>query len=492
MEFMAFDEDTEACMELAALPSSHIIVRSQLEAAMQRHKDLIEGGNAKKKFTLDKLKEKQVAWRRKHDALVRRKRFLAAKFRPVAAPTRRKSFDSVSNKQASPSSRSRAHAESENTDLAFSSEDPKTPSKCVFIADNLESKSLSRSSSFSGLSVSDGEHEQTSPSSSKQSNIYILGSTGEKFANATTCGNPQTAPGSLAPSRRGSTTSIAPPKQRRSSHDAFARTTSMKLSALRAGSRTFERSNSKIPVPNDAEVVDAALGVKIKETFGFDSVMTLARRHNMRVEDVKKKWEQFHTFDVNGDVVLSIQEFKKVIRHMCGIPDKDPIPNHLFAAMWSATDLDNDGQISFEEFLLWSTGVQYSEEMLVPDPEERMLRSIAREHKLELANVERLKGPYDKHDVDHTGLMEHQFHELVCELLHRKSEDFSDQRMRRHWKEVNPEGGKLGFREFAVWWNHTFNEKGELHKSKSGHLGGSLHLPHGDAIMSRRSSAAKI
>jgi len=198
------------------------------------------------------------------------------------------------------------------------------------------------------------------------------------------------------------------------------------------------------------------------EIFGFDSIVSLAKRHNLRVDEVKKKWEQFHMFDSNGDVVLSMQEFQRVVRSLCGIPDREAIPSHLFNACWTESDTDKDGCINFEEFLLWSNGVQYTEEMMVPDPEERMLRSIAREHGLELQKVERLKGPFDKYDVDHIGVSEQQFHDLVCDLLHTNTQDFSDHRMKRHWREVNPSGGKLSFKDFAVWWNNTFNEKGEL------------------------------
>jgi len=220
------------------------------------------------------------------------------------------------------------------------------------------------------------------------------------------------------------------------------------------GSNTRGRS----PQPSEEET----LAKKDKDEFSFDNIMALAKKHNLRADEVKKRWEQFHKYDKDGDVVLSQQEFQKVVRSLIGLPDTEPIPDHLFNACWAAGDTDNDGNINFEEFLLWSTGVQYTEEMMVPDPEERMLRCVAREHGLELDEVERLKPRFDKFASDKAGITEHEFHDLVCELLHTNTQDFSDLRMKRHWREVNPSGGKLRFADFAVWWNSTFSDNGEM------------------------------
>lgn len=194
------------------------------------------------------------------------------------------------------------------------------------------------------------------------------------------------------------------------------------------------------------------------EALSFDVIVALARRHNLRIDEVKKKWEQFHMFDTNGDVTLSMQEFQRVVRALCGIPEPDPIPPHLVKECFKETDADQDGSISFEEFLLWVNGVQYCEEMMVPDPEERMLRRIARENGLDLADVERVKNPFFKYDTDKQGITEDQFHDLICDLLKTNKEDFAGHRMKRHWREVNPSGKQLTFPDFAVWWNNTYKK----------------------------------
>merc|ERR550537_1513175 len=96
--------------------------------------------------------------------------------------------------------------------------------------------------------------------------------------------------------------------------------------------------------------------------------------------------------------------------------------------------------------------------MMVPDPEERMMRSIARDNGIDLIDVERVKDPFFKYDTDKTGITEQQFSDLICDLLKTDSKDFPEHRMKRHWREVNPRGGKLSFRAFAVWWNLTYKQ----------------------------------
>lgn len=214
---------------------------------------------------------------------------------------------------------------------------------------------------------------------------------------------------------------------------------------------------------------------KTPQAISFNMIVPLARKHNLRIDDVKKKWEQFHMFDSNGDIVLCAEEFQKVVRVLTGIPDNEHLPTHLFSAAFAASDTDSDGSINFEEFLLWSNGVQYCEEMMVPDPEERLIRRIAREHGMDIVEVERIKGIFDRFDLDKSKAIEEQeFKDLVCELLRTSTQEFSENRLKRYWREVNPAGGTLAFKEFAVWWSSTFGmqEQPDLLGSPSSSLMG--------------------
>jgi len=84
LEIMNLGSLVEARKELAALPNStgNVILRCDLDTAIRRLKDSLQSTQSQhRRVELCHLKERQVAWRRKHDALVRRKRSQAARFR---------------------------------------------------------------------------------------------------------------------------------------------------------------------------------------------------------------------------------------------------------------------------------------------------------------------------------------------------------------------------------------------------------------------------
>jgi Ca2+-binding EF-hand superfamily protein len=225
----------------------------------------------------------------------------------------------------------------------------------------------------------------------------------------------------------------------------------------------------------ELDLVFALEDLSPKKEDTFDSCVTLARKHHLRLEDVRKKWDQYRLLDENGDRNLSLEEFQKVVRIMCKIPDDRPIPAHLTHRLYNETDTNGDGMISFEEFLLWSTSVQYSEEMLVPDPAERMLRLVARQNGLHVQDVDRIKVTFDKCDIDLTkSIEETQFKKVVAELMNMKPEDISDTRMKRYWREVvPPHAGNATFKDVAVWWHKTCTDNGQtlIRRDTSANLG---------------------
>jgi len=427
LEIMAFDEVMEANIELAALPGCNVIVRSQLDAAMQKQRELSKSGSSKNIKTLDLLKDRQVAWRRKHDALVHRKKLQAARFRSggkTSSPQKKKCDEIL--EEANDSERVFSDDKSSLSDTTENEALSRIGSKPL-VGGNTSPRADSLSS-FGGVDSDDEEVKRPQPPTTQTPSL----AQGQR-ASAASNSNSSSRRTSMALSRRGSGENLgqASGKPRRAS-------TVKLLTSIRGRS----------PIPSEEPVA------KKEEVMPFESMMALARKHDLRVGEVKKKWEQFHLYDANGDISLSLQEFNCLVRGLCGIADDLPIPSHLVSKSWKEADGDGDGVISFEEFLAWSCGVQYCEEMMVPDPEERLVRKIARETGIDLVDVERVKAPFDKYDVEKIGLEEKDFNLLICELLQSDLEDYGEKRMRGHWQQVcNRRGGKVDFAKFAVWWN---------------------------------------
>jgi len=321
------------------------------------------------------------------------------------------------------------------------------------------SRTTSRASSSSGMSdVSNPDVQRTDQKTTppgRPAALSFLSSPASSLVSSPA--SPLRKPSLVVSPRRGScddgtvrTPSNGLVPGRRASHDSTLSTTFYNNRKIQASTTL---SSLSLPTADEKDE-------RSKQDISFDLIVPLARKHNLRVDEVKKKWEQFHMFDSDGDIVLSAEEFQKVVRVLAGIPDDEHLPAHLFSAAWSAGDTDRDGSINFEEFLLWSNGVQYSEEMMVPDPEERLMRRIARENDMDIVAVERIKAIFDRFDLDKSKAIEEQeFKDLVCELLRTSTQDFSENRLKRYWREVNPAGGTLAFKEFAIWWSQTFGMK---------------------------------
>lgn len=144
-----------------------------------------------------------------------------------------------------------------------------------------------------------------------------------------------------------------------------------------------------------------------------------------------------------------MEEFEGAMRKRCA--PGEPIP----ASLRAAAILSFEGEeISFEEFLLWSQTTTFVEET-VSNPRERHLRQLARDHKIDLVQVESLLKAFNAFDTDGSGYIEwEEFRQVVCTMLKVKEPtDISEARLARYWNEADPHHlGKLGFEQFMVWY----------------------------------------
>lgn len=187
----------------------------------------------------------------------------------------------------------------------------------------------------------------------------------------------------------------------------------------------------------------------------FEQVIQLAKKHNLSVDDVHEKMRDFQDFDTSGNGYLSQDEFEATVRRLCHIPADSQIPHHLLANHFSKIDMDEDGQVSFEEYIIWSMETAYSEEVLVPDKNDRDMRRLARDNDIPITEVERVKKVFDQFDLDGSGNIEtEEFFHVIMKLLNaQKPSDVSKKKLERYWNEADRDGsGEISFEEFLLWY----------------------------------------
>lgn len=194
------------------------------------------------------------------------------------------------------------------------------------------------------------------------------------------------------------------------------------------------------------------------DSIDFEMVVQMAKKHNLNVDEVHEKMVDFSSFDKGGSGYLSPEEFEIIVRQVCHVRPDSPTPMHLLQSHWSQVDMDDDGKVSFEEYLIWTMETAYSEEVLVPDKNDRMLRHLAREHGFPITEVERMKTLFDEFDTDKSGQIEiEEFFHVIMKIMKCKNpSDISQKKLKRYWTEADRDGsGEISFEEFLLWYNNV-------------------------------------
>lgn len=190
----------------------------------------------------------------------------------------------------------------------------------------------------------------------------------------------------------------------------------------------------------------------------FDLCTFLSRKHKIDLRLVKEVYDDFKSFDSDKNMLLSLDEFKECVRAKCRLSSHAEVPEHLTLALWKVADRDGSNAVEFEEYLLWSFGANFLEEIAVPDEETRLLRKMARELKMLLPDIEFFKTLFDKYDTDGTGTIEEgEFKVLLCEILKVDQSSVSSAALLRYWTEADTNrNGSVDFKEFLKWYLNMF------------------------------------
>lgn len=224
--------------------------------------------------------------------------------------------------------------------------------------------------------------------------------------------------------------------------------------------RTGSRVTSRSMTVADVEFADGAKKNLPKFTgVTFEEVVKLAKDHHIPIEEVRKKKEEFESYDTGGAGELSLGDLRYAVRDKCNIPANEPLPEHLMLRQWAHADTDGSGTLNFKEFLLWSLNTAYSEEMMVTDPLERQLRAVARNLRVPITDVERVKAIFDKFDLDGSdSIDEDEFNKALFILMEvTNPSELPENKLKRYWRDADVSGnGEINFEEFLLWYLRSF------------------------------------
>lgn len=196
----------------------------------------------------------------------------------------------------------------------------------------------------------------------------------------------------------------------------------------------------------------------------FQRLAILARKYHMTIDDLRDARDEFAHYDKVNSGTITAQEFQRLVRARCNLPTDKPFPLHLLNALGSMNigGIVSGGTVSFEDFLVWTIHCAYTEEFMVPNASERQIRQLAREQKMSLLDVEKIKCVFDSFDVDGSGEIEEcEFRNILYGLWDVRNEaDVSDKKLQRYWRELDFDGsGSCNFEEFLIWYTTNFKDR---------------------------------
>lgn len=235
------------------------------------------------------------------------------------------------------------------------------------------------------------------------------------------------------------------------------------------GAKSSPSSPSRKSIAVRALTVKEAKRIQAEKA-EFRHLVNLSRIYQVQLDDLRDTRERFHSIAFDTDQTgerrdrrITQEGFRSLVREFCHVPEDQPIPFHLTNALphlRQETDPKKHNLVCFDEFLLWTLTCAYTEDYMVASPADRHIRQLARDHKMQLIDVERIKSTFDLFDTDKSNQIERsEFRGLLCKLMKIKNEnDISESRLHRYWRELDEDcSGEITFDEFLLWYTKSFN-----------------------------------
>lgn len=204
------------------------------------------------------------------------------------------------------------------------------------------------------------------------------------------------------------------------------------------------------PDPNEGKVVEV-----VEEETPEQRARRHAKTTGLRLGDVRRIQSLFDQALALGEVkgkTLPLEHFRTWLCQHCGLDPEKTVPGHLLESDWPKDS--EDVELTEEDFVSWYNNKQWSEEIMVPDPQERQLRRFCKKQGFKITEVERVKAAFDKADKDGSGALDHyEFQQVYCQLEGIDVSQVNETKFRILWQEVDEDfSGSIDLMEFAKWY----------------------------------------
>jgi len=196
----------------------------------------------------------------------------------------------------------------------------------------------------------------------------------------------------------------------------------------------------------------------------FDICMACARKHRVKVGEVKKCYDEFVRLDVNKDGILNPDEFEVVVRKFCGIDGDEPTPSHLFERQWGLLDPLGRGHVVFDDFFAWFRNVAFCDDISSKGEIDVAIRRLVKQYGFNVLDLERVRSVFSRYaDGGSAGCIDKsKFKQVLCCVVGLPMDaDVPEDTLKRYYREIDVNGdGEVDFEEFARWYLSVHSSDG--------------------------------
>lgn len=246
----------------------------------------------------------------------------------------------------------------------------------------------------------------------------------------------------------------------RKSMDGRRKSMARRPSAFASFSVNQDSASSQLPVwwTTQAEVEE----VQQVEQVGYseDDFRRISRVSRMEIFEVKDLYEEFKAADEDGQGMLTCEQLEEAMRRHLQMDEDAELPPSMGAEVARYTaQTDVEHLVSLEQFCVWASSVAFTRQAQLLRNDEKSVRDYAKQHRMDIREVERALTVFRTYDVDGSNSIEkEEFDKMICSLLRAKSaDDIPKERLKRFWSDIDRDGdGQVNFEEFFLWYLRYF------------------------------------